>query len=269
MKTDKSGKAWHANTKPFPLNSILTIKIDDLTNLGMGVGRVKLSDDTYWVVFVPYVLPGEIVQVRISRNRQKYSDAELIEVLEPSSERVVPMCKYYYSCGGCQYQHISIKAQRLWKRSQVVNALTRVGLMQNPFVNPVVGSNDVYAYRTKITPQYNLPKGMKEPFIGFCQRGKGLKVMDVEHCAIATPLVNEKLKILYDELKGDVTLSKQSKRGANGGATASVLLLREVDGGMVETDPTPRTSTALNSASKPENSFKITRLCCLFSSIMW
>ena len=69
--------------------------IEDLTNLGQGVGRVD-----GWVVFVPFALPGEKVLVRIWRNKKQYSDADLVEILDASPDRQDPECPLFKECGG-------------------------------------------------------------------------------------------------------------------------------------------------------------------------
>ena len=80
---------------PFDYHQELELTVERLTNLGLGVGRVD-----GWVVMVPYVIPGERVKVRVFRNFQNYSDADLVEVLEASPDRVEPGCPLYQCCGG-------------------------------------------------------------------------------------------------------------------------------------------------------------------------
>ena len=87
---------------PFEYHQEIDLRIDSLTNLGAGVGRVD-----GWVVFVPYALPGELVRTRIFRNDKNHSQGDLVEVLEKSPDRVEPGCPLFGECGGCQYQHLS------------------------------------------------------------------------------------------------------------------------------------------------------------------
>lgn len=148
----------------------MELKIEDITNLGFGVGRVALPNGSKWVVFVPFVLPGEVVTAKVLNNFATYSEAELVEVLEPSKDRVVPQCKYFSICGGCQYQHMSIESQRMWKRQQVATAITRIGGMGNVDVNEVVGTDNIYGYRTKLTPHHLSFNGEHPPAIGFRSR---------------------------------------------------------------------------------------------------
>jgi len=211
--------------KPFDYHQQLTIKIDSLTNMGWGVGRIKLDDentsDTYvdkssdaddtdgekkerlWVIMVPHVLVGETVKVSIFRNMKSYSEADLVEVLEKSPERVTPMCALAGTCGGCQYQHMSIKAQREWKTKHVEEVLLQQDIegyntQELLDVLPASGTKEVYGYRSKITPHYQAPiehdDGTFEmQAIGF-QRSSSRNLLDVSECFIAMPAINEKYK---------------------------------------------------------------------------
>jgi tRNA/tmRNA/rRNA uracil-C5-methylase (TrmA/RlmC/RlmD family) len=152
------------NSFPFAYGEEIELQIDDLTNLGQGVGRTKLSDGSKWVVMVPLVLPGEVVKVRIYKNSASFSNADLVEVIKRSEHRVEPVCKYFSVCGGCQYQHINITSQRKWKESQVNDALTRIGKFASDtfHVNSMIGTDQLYGYRSKITPHYEVPRNFSK-----------------------------------------------------------------------------------------------------------
>lgn len=108
--------------EPFTYHQEIELRIDDLTNLGDGVGRID-----GWVVMVPYALPGERVRARVWRNKSNYSEADLVDVLEFSPARRVPQCALFGQCGGCQYQHLDYDAQLEWKTRQVRELLRRLG----------------------------------------------------------------------------------------------------------------------------------------------
>ena len=107
---------------PYAYHHELELLISDITNLGVGIGR-----DQGWVIQVPFCWPGEKVKVRIFRNHNNYSQADLVEVLTPSNDRIEPVCKLHGICGGCQYQGARYDAQLLWKHQQVENSLVRLG----------------------------------------------------------------------------------------------------------------------------------------------
>ena len=217
-------KKFHAF--PFPYHTELNATIESLSNLGVGIARVPIND-TKWVVMVPLTLPGEVVKLRIFRNNAGYSEADVVEILTPSLDRVEPQCKYFQLCGGCTYQHFDINAQRVWKRAQVTDLLQRIGEVDVP-VNEVIGTSEHYGYRSKITPHYNPPHGpTKELKIGFQQRGTRI-VIDIDQCLIATPQINKK----YEETRAALTASLRTvtpKKGAT-------LLFRECEEG-IATDP--------------------------------
>jgi 23S rRNA (uracil1939-C5)-methyltransferase/tRNA (uracil-5-)-methyltransferase len=183
--------------EPFAYHEELELRVDTLTNLGAGLGRVD-----GWVVMVPFALPGELVRVRIYRNHKQHSDADLLGIVEPSPERVQPRCPLFGTCGGCQYQHMSYAAQREWKRQQVAELLARLAGITHP-VNPTHGSPREYHYRSKLTPHYpqpfkskpgaEAPEQPRELPIGFLHQGQRNRIVDVSACPIATEAINDAL----------------------------------------------------------------------------
>jgi len=205
--------------EPFDYHQEVELKIESLTNLGLGVGRIE-----GWVVMVPFVIPGERVRVRIFRNFQNYSDADLIEVLEASPDRVAPQCSLFQACGGCQYQHIDYQRQLVEKTQHVKELMEKLGSIDFP-VELAHGSPKVYNYRSKITPHYNRPeKGGAQP-IGFLQQGRRNQIVDVESCPIATDNINAALPAARSEARRE----GGKKRRQRGGT----LLMRDVLEGVV------------------------------------
>ncbi len=205
--------------EPFEYHQEVEFTVDSLTNLGMGVGRVD-----GWVVMVPFVIPGERVKVRIFRNFQNYSDADLVEVLEASPDRIEPKCPLYTKCGGCQYQHISYERQLQEKTQHVEELMQKLGGIEFP-VDLAHGSSQVYNYRSKITPHYNRPERDGSQPIGFLQYGRRNQIVDVEQCPIATDAINAALPAERDEARR----AGGKKRRQRGGT----LLMRDVLEGVV------------------------------------
>jgi 23S rRNA (uracil1939-C5)-methyltransferase/tRNA (uracil-5-)-methyltransferase len=166
------------NPHPFAYHQELELDIHALTNLGMGVGRY--GD---WIVMVPFVIPGERVKVRVFRNHKNYSEADLVEVLSPSGDRVEALCPYYGTCGGCQYQHLSYGAQLDWKRQHVVDCLKRIGGIEAEVAVPI-SSAQLFAYRSKLTPHHQPPRGGELGPFGFLAVGSRTRIVDIERCVI-------------------------------------------------------------------------------------
>jgi 23S rRNA (uracil1939-C5)-methyltransferase/tRNA (uracil-5-)-methyltransferase len=217
------------NPFPFAFQEEVTITITDITNLGSGVGRKKLENGTEWVIMVPLVLPGEVVTVKVSKNYASYSEASLVSILTVSPDRITPQCKYFTSCGGCQYQHMSITAQRHWKWSQVKDSLQRIGHLTDVNVSPVIGTSELYGYRSKLTPHYDRKHANQDAAIGFLQRGTK-HIVDITDCIIATDNIRASFNKMRTELKATILgPGKSTKDGAT-------LLFRETDDGNVERD---------------------------------
>ena len=180
-------KGFHP--EPFSYHQELELDIDALSNAGDGIGRVD-----GWVVFVPFALPGDRVKARVWRNDRNYSSADLVEVINPSPDRVEPGCRLFGTCGGCQYQHFSYDRQLLWKTRQVADLLRLQAGLELP-VNPAVASPRQYHYRSKITPHFDKPKEGGKPAIGFLKAGSRRDVVDVPQCPIAMEYINEALPL--------------------------------------------------------------------------
>ena len=204
---------------PFEYHQELELRIDHLANLGMGVGRVD-----GWVVMVPFVIPGELVKVRIYRNHSHYSEADLLEIIEPSEYRVTPKCALFSACGGCQYQHIDYEEQLRIKTQQVQELLKKNGDIEFS-VSLAKSSKQVYGYRSKITPHYNRPDKNDEQPIGFLKYGRRHDIIDVEQCVIATDAINQALP----EIRKKAIMEGGKKRRQRGGT----LLLRETLEGVI------------------------------------
>ena len=210
------------NPDPFEYHQELTLEIESLTNLGQGVARID-----NWVVFTTFALPGETVRARVFRNSANYSEADLLEVVAPSTDRVEPRCPMFSQCGGCQYQNLSYKKQLEWKQRQVAELLQRMAGIDHP-VDPVHPSPVTYGYRSKITPHFQKPRDGQMGPIGFLLFGRRQQLIDVEHCPIASETINAKLPKIRKECQKKAAFYKK-------GAT---LLLRDSLDGYVCTNGT-------------------------------
>ncbi|MGF1529935.1 MAG: class I SAM-dependent RNA methyltransferase [Puniceicoccaceae bacterium] len=207
---------------PFAYHQEVVCQIEDLTNLGAGVSRID-----GWVLLVPFTIPGETVRARVYRNFDQHSEADLVEVIEPSPNRKEPPCPLFTRCGGCQYQHIDYQTQLELKQKQVIDVFQRVGGIQAP-VNLTHPSPLEYGYRSKLTPHYQRFREEGSNPIGFLAHGQRQRIVDVPTCPIATPEINQTLASQRSLLLDPKSRKKPKKAGT--------LLLRHVAEGVV-TDP--------------------------------
>ncbi|KAJ7714507.1 S-adenosyl-L-methionine-dependent methyltransferase [Mycena metata] len=197
---------------PFKYHDEAEFEVVAMSSTGNGLAKSAEAAHP-WVVAIPFVLPGEKVRARVYRNDRMYSAADLIEVLEPNTELRDDsgvQCKYFTRCGGCQYQMVPYAKQLELKRDVVVKAYNNYAEMPAtaiPTIESTMPSPLQYNYRTKITPHFEAPNrhqkkeesnyldtGERPEWfkIGFNQVGQH-KVMDIEDCPIATPIINETL----------------------------------------------------------------------------
>ena len=204
---------------PFEYHQEIELTIDSLTNLGSGVGRID-----GWVVFVPFALPGETVKARVFRNDKNHSQADLVEVLIPSPDRVAPVCPLFGNCGGCQYQHLDYQKQLAWKTRQMGELMKHMAGVVFP-VNFCLSTPQTWHYRSKITPHFDQPRNGEIGAIGFLANGQRSRIIDVPQCTIAMDSINAALPEIREGIRAK---AHSFKRG-------STLLLRAT-GDRVETD---------------------------------
>lgn len=119
--------------------------ITGINHKGEGVARLDGK-----VVFIPYALPGETVEVEIEQEKKHFARGKIQELLESSLDRENPRCPHYYACGGCAYQHVKYQRELELKRQVVVDNLKRIGGIDHP-VYPVIGMDLPWCYRNKVT----------------------------------------------------------------------------------------------------------------------
>ncbi len=184
--------------------SLLEVTLTDITHGGEAVGRYEGK-----VVFVPYALPGERVRVRVAEARKRYIRAELVEVLEPSPQRVTPPCRHFGECGGCQWQHIAYEAQLTYKRQILRSQMTHLAALPEVSVAPVLGMDRPWNYRNHA--QFSLDE---EGGLGYLA-ARSHRVVPIEECFLLHPFLEDILAALSLELP---TLTRLTLRaGVNTG----------------------------------------------------
>ena len=110
------------------------VTITDVAAEGMALARVNEM-----VVFVPYVVPGDVVDLQIKRKKHSYAEAVAVHFHEYSPTRAVPFCQHYGVCGGCKWQVLPYEEQIKYKQKQVEANLRRIGKIELPEITPILG----------------------------------------------------------------------------------------------------------------------------------
>jgi 23S rRNA (uracil1939-C5)-methyltransferase len=173
--------AQAASTRPRKGDE-LELQIDSLAHGGAGVAR---SDG--WVVFVRGAVPGDRVRARITRSKRSFGEADSIELVEPSSERVEPLAPH----PGAPWQVLPYERQLAEKEEQVRDALARLGGFEAPPVEPIVPAVEPFHYRNKLEYSFGTDEESDELVLGFHRPGRFDLIDDVERDILASERVDE------------------------------------------------------------------------------
>ncbi|WP_018463240.1 23S rRNA (uracil(1939)-C(5))-methyltransferase RlmD [Segatella paludivivens] len=102
------------------------------------------------VVFVPFCVPGDIVDIQITRKKHSFMEGRVVKFIQYSKVRTTPMCSHFGICGGCKWQNLPYEEQLKAKQQQVFDQLTRIGKIELPEINPILGSVKTSEYRNKL-----------------------------------------------------------------------------------------------------------------------
>ena len=166
----------------------LTVRVDDIAFGGDGVARFEQL-----VLFVPFVISGELVEIELTEVKRTFARAGLLKVLEPSPHRVAAPCPYFGACGGCQYQHIDYPTQLALKHKQITDIFVRLGKLSASVVAPLVPCPEPYGYRNRVMIRSQWDKFKQGLNIGFLRHDNGL-VVDIESCKISEPAINDQVR---------------------------------------------------------------------------
>ena len=188
--------------KPLPI--LENIQITDCAAEGKSLARVNDM-----VVFVPFCVPGDIVDLQVRKKRHSYMEAEVIRFVEKSAVREEPFCKHFGVCGGCKWQNLPYDKQLEMKQRQVYEQLTRIGKVELPEFMPILGSQKIREYRNKLEFGCSNKRWMTreeiasgEPAgemraIGFHITGAFDKILPIHNCHLMDGLQNEIRNFIY------------------------------------------------------------------------
>ena len=165
------------------------VRITDIGAEGNAIARVDNL-----VVFAPMLIPGDVVDIRVIKKRKKYLEGKVVKFHEYSADRIEPRCSHFGVCGGCKWQHLPYHLQLKYKEKQVRDNLTRIGKIELPEINPIIGSSEEFMYRNKLEYTFSDKRWLtkeevdsghqyeKEDALGFHIPGLFDKVIDISEC---------------------------------------------------------------------------------------
>lgn len=165
-----------------------------------GKALAKVND---LVVFVPYVVPGDVVDLQVKRKKNHYAEAVAVKFYEYSPVRAVPFCQHYGVCGGCKWQCLPYAEQIKYKQKQVTDNLTRIGKIELPEISPILGSDKTEFYRNKLEFTFSNKRWLTEEevkedvkyeqmnAVGFHIPGAFDKVLAIEKCWLQDDISNQ------------------------------------------------------------------------------
>ncbi len=174
------------------------ITITDYAAEGKALARVNEL-----VVFVPFAVPGDVVDLQVRRKKHSYCEAEIIRFIKYSERRVKPFCQHFGICGGCKWQNIPYDEQLRMKQKQVYDQLTRIGKVNLPEFNQILGSVKTQGYRNKLEfgcsnrrwlTQEEIASGSdftQMNAVGFHITGAFDKILPIEKCWLMDDLQNK------------------------------------------------------------------------------
>ncbi|MEM9264735.1 MAG: 23S rRNA (uracil(1939)-C(5))-methyltransferase RlmD [Cyanobacteria bacterium P01_F01_bin.13] len=182
-----------ANTPLWQQGQVIDLTIDDLSNSGDGVGRWQDR-----VVFVANTVPGDRIQVRLTRVKPTYGYGKSLNIIEPSLDRIRPVCIVADKCGGCQWQAVAYPRQLQAKEQQVQSALGRIGGLERIPMQPILMAPQSLGYRNKVT--YPLARGAGGTIkAGYYRQGTH-QIVNLNQC----PIQHQKLNPLLSDAKAAI-----------------------------------------------------------------
>jgi 23S rRNA (uracil1939-C5)-methyltransferase len=165
------------------------VRITDIGAEGNAIARIDNQ-----VVFVPMLIPGDLVDIRVKKKKKRYMEGTVVRFHEYSPDRIKPRCMHFGVCGGCKWQHLPYNLQLFYKEKQVKDNLTRIGKVDIHETNPIIGSTEIFMYRNKLEYTFSDKRWLtreeitsdkdfiNEDALGFHIPGLFDKVLDIREC---------------------------------------------------------------------------------------
>jgi 23S rRNA (uracil1939-C5)-methyltransferase len=181
------------------------VLVEDYAAEGKSLARVDGK-----VIFIENAVPGDVVDIRLSKNKKDWAEGHITAFRQYSAERVEPFCSHFGVCGGCRWQMLPYPLQLKYKQQQVEDNLRRIGKIALPAIAPILGASESVRYRNKMEYTFSnrrflLPEELHDPAVsseqrvaGFHARGLFDKVVDIDICHLQAEPTNRIRKAVRD-----------------------------------------------------------------------
>ncbi len=170
----------NTNKQP-PFNKGETVELDIVD---LAYGGQAIAKPEGWVVFVNHAMPGDRVRATITKRKKSHGEAKLVEVVEPSPDRVDPPCPLFGECGGCSWQHLPYEMQLRHKENHARETVARLGKATPERIDPIIASPLDYRYRNKMDFTFGT-NFEGETILGFHRPKQFSKILEVPKCYLA------------------------------------------------------------------------------------
>lgn len=173
------------------------LEITDFAAEGKSIGRYRDI-----VVFVPWLVPGDIADIQVIRKRKRYMEGTPVSIHHYSDIRVDPFCEHFTICGGCKWQHLPYEKQLEYKQKQVADSLKRIGKVDVPEIRTIIASEMTKYYRNKLEFTFSSTRWLTKEEVesgdevqdrkalGFHIPGKFDRILDIKHCYLQEDFSN-------------------------------------------------------------------------------
>ena len=192
----QKNKLMARKRKQLPL--LESVLITDVAAEGKAIAKVDGM-----ALFVPYAVPGDVVDIQLTRKKHSYAEGRVVRFEKYSENRTIPFCNHFGVCGGCKWQQLPYKEQLKYKQQQVLDSLTRIGKVELPEITPILGAPQTTFYRNKLEFTFSNKRWLTEEEIssdkqfaemnalGFHIPGMFDKVLDIDKCWLMDDLANQ------------------------------------------------------------------------------
>lgn len=197
---------------------LVEIEISSIAFGGRGIGKYEGI-----TCFVDNTMPGDKVTASLTKIKSNFLEAQLVDIISPSKDRCAPKCKYFGTCGGCQFQFMPYEKQLELKEQQVKDAFERIGKIKNVNFSKIIGSENIYYYRNKMEFSFGLDANMKFA-LGMHLPNRRFDILDLQECHLesefSAKIVNKTRDFFVDK-------KLETFKYTNGSGFLKALYIRE------------------------------------------